>query len=376
MSITVTVNGFAQVPDGMLVVPTSKLALIRWGLVCGRPWWISDPRYGRWTEWDAPPPDIGEVAGSELLELRRVICLLGAFLHEDRIGAPIETTDHFHALHGAGLEEAASRLDAAVAGQLAWSLLDVAALHHVGWTGPSLGISPDPGSRRPDYAGIDGEEPARWVVLTAAAQAHSADVPPVDSIAQRGVSAWGAVVALPGEDAGVLDAYLEQPDTTAEGGVLEDLDPDLLHEQRYARFAWALAAGLIPRVIEVAAPAAVPATLHLFRLGVTGYVGVTAEIAAAISAALAGPVDGRRRRFADEVRAAQRARAAAERRVGPPRALPLPTRRKARVAGPCVTTVDGITHDVSIGPDGIALMLPSTIVRPSTDAADHVADAA
>lgn len=144
MSITVTVNGFAQVPDGMLVVPTSKLALIRWGLVCGRPWWISDPRYGRWTEWDAPPPDIGEVAGSELLELRRVICLLGAFLHEDRIGAPIETTDHFHALHGAGLEEAASRLDAAVAGQLAWSLLDVAALHHVGWTGPSLGISPDP----------------------------------------------------------------------------------------------------------------------------------------------------------------------------------------------------------------------------------------
>jgi len=379
MSITVNVNGFAGVPDGTLVVPTTKISLIRWGLVSARPWWIADPSLGRWTDWTAPPASLAEFSATELLELRRVAVLLNAYLHEDALGTPIETTEHFHALERTEQEEATARLDAAVAGQLAWSLLDVPALHHVGWTAPNLGIAPGPGARRPDYAGLDGGDPARWVVLTAAglgAVEGGTVVPRTTAIDGRPVAASGAVVALPGEAGGQLDAYLEQPEGEGDPATaLPDLDPDRLEEHRYAPFARAIATGMPTRSIGITAPLGSAATVRLFPLGLTGFVGLTEDVAGLVDDALAAPPEGRRPRFASAVRQLVRVRAEGANRTGGVKTIAARSRRKPPITSTQVV-IEGVLHDLSVGPDGIALLLPSSVVRAHADRAYPVAHAA
>ena len=329
MSITVDVNGFTAVEDGTHVVPTTKLGLIRWGLVSARPWWISEASLGRWTEWAAPPAGLAEFSAAELLELRRVACLLNGYLHEDALGTPVETTPHFHRLDETEADEAAARLDAAVAGQLAWSLLDVPALHHVGWTAPSLGISPGPGARRPDYAGLDAD--GRWIVLTAAGiaadtPAGTGSVTAVGEIDGGEVTANGAVVAVP-DEGGCLDSYLEQTSSTHASGTRLDVDADRLEEARYAPFARAIASGIHTRALGVTAPLGSAATLRLFPLGVTGFIGLSEDVASLIDEALSGPVTGRRERFGAAVRQIQQARAAGATRAESPKSRPPRSRR-------------------------------------------------
>ena len=113
------------------------------------------------------------------------------------------------------------------------------------------------------------------------------------------------------------------------------------------------------------APLGSAATLRLFPLGVTGFIGLSEDVASLIDEALSGPVTGRRERFGAAVRQIQQARAAGATRAESPKSRPPRSRRKMKVSTVQVV-IEGVLHDLSTGPDGISLLLPSSLVRAHT----------
>jgi hypothetical protein len=375
MSITISVNEARPASREGQVVVTTKIDLIRHGLVCGRPWWIADPELSRWTSWTSPPPGVREYSAEELIECRRVAVQLNTYLHQDRSGDPIETTEVFHALEDADRDDATTRLGAAIAGQLAWSVFDVPALHHVAWMAPDLGLDAGTGGDRVDYAGLATTETPSWVVLDAAVRTQpeagargdvfpGVRMPDVRAIGGASVTACAAAIAVPGQHAGALDA---RPTSAPAGPDLDGIDADRLDEQRYAPFARAIAAGTQHRTVKTSLASGHPQTIHLFPLGFTGFIGVSDDLWTAIHAALDDARPEGRGRFAQQVRAIHRQRA---RDAKPPTARKVVNRRSrttSRLRTAPQVDIDGVRHEVSVGPDGIALVLPIAVTQMNAD---------
>jgi len=378
MSITISVNEARPAPREGQVVVTTKIDLIRHGLVCGRPWWIATPELSRWTCWTSPPAGVEAYSAAELIECRRVAVQLNTYLHQDRSGDPIETTEEFHSLEDADRDDATTRLGAAIAGQLAWSIFDVPALHHVAWMAPDLGLDPASSASRVDYAGLATTEAPSWVVLDAAVRTQpeagprgdvepGVRVPDIRAIGGTSVGACAAAIAVPGQHAGALDARVQTPTSTPVGPDLQDVDADRLDEQRYAPFARAIAAGMDHRTVTTQLASGHPQTLHLFPLGFTGFIGISDDVWSAIHAALDAAGTDRRARFAQDIRAIHRQRA---RDAKPPTARKVVNRRSrttSRLRTAPQLDVDGVRHEASVGPDGIALVLPIALTHMNAD---------
>lgn len=366
-----TVNGPPRPSSERYLMVATKIDLIRQGLVCGRPWWMGRPSLSDWTGWATPPAGLGTYSAAELLECRRVVVQLNTFIGQEVPGGPVHTTDTFHALGGCDRHDAGTRLAAAIAGQLAWSLFDVPALHHVGAMTSVL----DSGSSTVppvQHAGLDMSPTPSWIVLgstvredapdgTAAAMTPGAPLPQVRSIGGDLVGVCATTTATPGPEAGELEVLVcGAADAPATGVDLPDVDADRLDERRYAPIARALAAGTPTRSARTQLPDGQPVDVELLPLGFTGYLGVCRDVAAAIRAGLVG--EGRAA-IMSEIREVCRDRAA---HLKPPTARKVVSRRSrttSRMRTAPLVELDGVEHEVSVGADGIVLLLPAALTQ-------------
>jgi len=376
-----TVSGRASHVSQQYLLVATKIDLIRHGLVCGRPWWVTPPSLSSWTSWDDLPSDLATYSAAELLECRRVAVQLNTFISQAVPGGPVHTTETFQALQGCDRHDAGTRLAAAIAGQLAWSLFDVPALHHAGAMAPELEHDPA-AETRVQYAGLDGSATPSWLVLSstmrdaapdgpAAALALGAALPQVRSIGDTVVGACASVTATPGADAEELQVLVRGPmDTPVMGVDLPGIDADCLDERRYAPIARAFAAEVSCRTARTQLPGGEAVDMVLLPLGFTGYLGVCRDVASAIRAGLVG--EGRAA-IMSEIREVCRDLAA---QLKPPTARKVVNRRSrttSRMRTAPLVTLDGVEYEVSVGADGIVLLLPAALTQMNTglESADH-----
>ena len=118
------------VPVGRFVIQYARSRLVANCLVAGRPWLLSGGPMA-WTGWGPAPVNRRAFASNEALEIGGNAQLLFAYLEQPPGGA-ISGTEYLHLLETTEKSHASARLGAGITAMLAWTILGVQALHHLG----------------------------------------------------------------------------------------------------------------------------------------------------------------------------------------------------------------------------------------------------
>ena len=363
MSLQVKINNFSSnflARSGKHDIHANKMDIILSGLICGRFWLSAGANWSQWATSSGiatPHSDTPNYSRDELTELYGRAWMLNAYLHQSQNSSPIETTGFLHQLEKTEKGYASNWIGVAVAQKLAESLLGIPVLFHVKTIERQIGITATPGVDKPDYFGYSHRS-GTYAAIEAKGRTETSmgksDIRRFKQQAQsitavRGISVEPCVlsVALLGDGTDKrLKALFIDPKPTDEGHTLEIQYPELLEVLHYGPLIRAVEADSKTQDISLKGH---PGKLKAFRLGESGYLGASEEVMRAINNYLKKPSRESRQAFSKDIQ-----------EIHSPKST-LPTR-----AASMQTDVNGIKHDVSIGLDGIALILPSTVVRAPT----------